>query len=112
MNKLILPFVIMAFVLILTSNVSALDINFHQDLTQSQKETFEKMSQPFILIYNMLKYFASIGGAIYLVIAGVNFMTAGADSKQRNEAKLRATGVILGLAIIWIAPMLVTIMMV
>jgi len=91
--------------------VNAAEIDFHQGLTTEQQSSFENMSKPLITLYSMLKYFASVGGAIYLVIAGIGFMTAGSNSKNRDEAKMKATGVVLGLVVIWIAPMLVTIMM-
>ncbi|MBT3451372.1 hypothetical protein HN448_05375, partial [archaeon] len=42
-----------------------------------------------------------------LVFAGVLFTTAGGDNSQKEKAKQMAAGVVIGLIIIWVAPLVV-----
>jgi len=58
-------------------------------------------------IYNFVKYISSVVAAIFLLYAGITYMTSGGDPKQRDQAKSIAGYVVIGLMIIWAAPIIV-----
>ena len=58
-------------------------------------------------IYNFIKYAATIVGVLMLVFAGITFITAGGDQAQKEKAKNMGAGVIIGLILIWVAPLVV-----
>jgi len=75
--------------------------------TSEDKATFDKILEPVMKVYNFIKYAASVIGVIMLVVAGISFMTAGTNQMQRDNAKGTATYVVIGLIIVWVAPMIV-----
>lgn len=77
------------------------------DITNEDKEKFDEILQPVVKIYNFIKYIATIVAAIFLLFAGISFMTSGDDPKKRDQAKSIATYVIVGLLVIWAAPFIV-----
>jgi flagellar basal body-associated protein FliL len=84
--------------------VSALDFN---GPSAADQQTFNQILEPVMKIYNLVKYVASAIAAIALLFAGVTYMTSGSDPKQRDNAKSMATYVIIGLVVIWAAPIVV-----
>ena len=62
--------------------------------------------QPICHLYSMIQLFGTIGGVIVAAYAGLQLAT-NAETGERNTAKMLLSGVILGLIIIWIAPLLV-----
>lgn len=61
-------------------------------------------------MFNYLRpsvYIATVVAVIILAIAGISFMTSGTDPKKRDTAKGMATYVVLGLLVIWAAPLIV-----
>jgi type IV secretory pathway VirB2 component (pilin) len=54
-----------------------------------------------------IKYAATIIGVLMLVFAGISFITAGGDMAKREHAKNRGFGVVIGLILIWVAPLIV-----
>ena len=57
-----------------------------------------------------MKYIVSIVAAIFLLYAGISYMTSGSDPRKRDLAKGIATYVVIGLLIIWAAPMIVNLL--
>ena len=57
--------------------------------------------------YNLVKYTATGIAALVLLLAGVSYMMSGSDPKKRDNAKGMAMYVIIGLVIIWAAPLVV-----
>lgn len=90
---------------ILLPVVSAVDLN--QTITPEDQATFDQILQPVIKIYNMVKYFATAIAALVLLLAGINYMMSGSDPKKRDNAKAMGMYVLLGLIIIWAAPLVV-----
>ena len=76
-------------------------------ISADDKAKFDEILKPVMKIYNFVKYIASVVAAIFLLYAGISFMTSGGDPKQREQAKSIATYVIIGLIIIWAAPLIV-----
>ena len=85
--------------------VSAID--FNQSISSQDKQTFDKILEPVMKIYNLVKYVATAIAVLVLLFAGITYMTAGADPKKRDTGKQMATYVVIGLVIIWAAPWVV-----
>ncbi len=79
-------------------------------ITAEQKAQFDQILQPVMKIYNFVKYIATVVAAIFLLYAGISYMTSGGDPKQRDAAKNIAAYVIIGLIVIWAAPLLVNLL--
>ena len=88
--------------------VTAVDLN--DSLSDEDKAQFNEILKPVHKIYNFVKYIASVIGALMLVFAGITYMTSGGDPKKRDQAKSMATYVIIGLLIIWAAPLIINLL--
>jgi len=102
-KKIIWPLAI--FVLFALPVVFAID--FGEELDPEDQETFDEILEPVMAIYNFVKYGATAVAGCMLLFSGVSFMTAGSDIKKRDTAKHMATYVIIGLIVIWAAPLIV-----
>ena len=76
-------------------------------LTSQDIATFDQILQPIMRIYGFIKYIASVIGVIILVFAGITYMTSGSTPSKRDQAKNMAAYTIIGLIIIWAAPLIV-----
>jgi preprotein translocase subunit SecE len=85
--------------------ISAVD--FNQDISSQDKETFDQILEPIMKIYNLVKYSASVLAVIVLLSGGITYMTAGSNPAKREQAKNVIMYVIIGLIVIWIAPLIV-----
>ncbi len=86
--------------------VSAVD--FNQTISADDQAKFDQMLSPVMKIYNFIKYAATAIAVLLLLFSGISFMMNGGDPKKRDDAKHMTTYVIIGLVIIWVAPLLVT----
>ena len=91
--------------LMLVQFVSAVD--FNQTISAQDKATFDKMLEPVMKVYNLVKYVASVIAVVILLFAGLTYMTSGSDPGKREKAKNMAMYVIIGLIVIWAAPLVV-----
>ena len=87
--------------------IALADVNFDQPLTAQETQQFDQILNPLMKIYNFIKYAATIVGVLMLVFAGITFITAGGDQAQKEKAKNMGAGVIIGLILIWVAPLVV-----
>ena len=62
--------------------------------------------QPVCRLYGMIQVFAIMGGIIAAAYAGFTLATSH-DLTDRNNAKLLLSGVVIGLMIVWLAPLVV-----
>jgi formate-dependent nitrite reductase membrane component NrfD len=62
--------------------------------------------QPVCRLYGMIQLFATIGGILAAAYAGFTLAT-NHDLAERNNAKLLLSGVVIGLIIVWLAPLVV-----
>lgn len=69
--------------------------------------TFDQILQPVWTVYSFVKYIATAVAAIFLVFAGITYMTSGSDVMKRENAKHMITYVVVGLIVIWAAPFIV-----
>jgi uncharacterized membrane protein len=84
-----------------------LAVDFGGDITAQDQETFDQILEPVMKIYNFIKYAATALAVVFLVFAGVSFIMSGSDQAKREQAKAMATYIIVGLIIIWVAPLVV-----
>ena len=82
-------------------------VDYGQNISTEDKATFDKILEPVMKIYNLIKYIASTIAVLVLLFAGVNYIVSGSDPKKRESAKSMAMYVIIGLVIIWAAPLVV-----
>jgi type IV secretory pathway VirB2 component (pilin) len=88
----------------MTSLVSAASI---PPPSSSDTSTFDQILQPVWKVYNFVKYIATAIAAIFLVFAGITYMTSGNDVMKRENAKHMIAYVVVGLIVIWAAPFIV-----
>ena len=101
-------FAIFTLLLILILPIGALaDIDLDQDIPADQKQEFDSILEPVMKVYNFIKYSATVLGALFLVFAGISFMTASGDKGKREKAKDMAMYVVVGLIVIWITPLII-----
>jgi type IV secretory pathway VirB2 component (pilin) len=81
--------------------------DFNQTISPEDQATFDKILEPVMKIYNLVKYIASVIAVVVLLLAGINYIMGGADPKKRDNAKAMATYVVVGLVVIWAAPFVV-----
>ncbi len=82
-------------------------IDFNEDISDSDKETFDEILEPVMKIYNLVKYSASVLAVIILLFGGITYMTAGSNPAKREQAKNVIMYVVIGLIVIWVAPLIV-----
>ncbi|MEK6915975.1 MAG: pilin [Nanoarchaeota archaeon] len=80
---------------------------FNNTLTPGEQQTFNRILEPVIRIYNLVKYAATFIAVIMLVFAGVSYITSGSNPGKRESSKSTIMYVFIGLAIIWAAPLFV-----
>ena len=96
---------IMMFCFFLVQVVSA--VSFDDDISSEDKEAFDEILEPVMKIYNLVKYSATVIAVIVLLFAGITYITSGADPGKREKAKNMAMYVVIGLIVIWAAPLIV-----
>jgi hypothetical protein len=105
MKAQIFGVLLLALLLISPTIVAAVD--FSQNVSAQDQATFDQILQPVLKIYNLVKYVASAIAAIALLFAGVTYMMSGSDPRKRDNAKNMAAYVVIGLVVIWAAPLVV-----
>lgn len=82
-------------------------VEFDQAISSQDKQTFDEILEPVMKVYNFIKYSATVLAVLFLIFAGVTFITSGNDQAKREQAKTMGTYIVIGLIVIWIAPLLV-----
>jgi len=82
-------------------------VDFNRGLTPEEEQQFDQILAPVMKIYTFVKYAATIIGVLAMVFAGLTFITAGGEQMKKEKAKNMAIGVIIGLGVIWVAPLVV-----
>ena len=77
------------------------------EISSSDKATFDEILEPVMKIYNFVKYSATVLAMLFLAFAGITYIMSGGDTAKREQAKMMATYIIIGLIVIWVAPLLV-----
>src|SRR3989338_11557347 len=79
----------------------------NQSIAPADKAKFDDILKPVMKIYNFVKYISSVVAGIFLLYAGIAYMSSGNDPRKIDEAKNIAMYVIIGMIIIWGAPYIV-----
>jgi type IV secretory pathway VirB2 component (pilin) len=82
-------------------------IDFEAGITPEEEAQFDGILAPVMKVYNFIKYAATMIGVLVLVFAGISFITAGGEMAKKEQAKNMAFGVVIGLILIWVAPLIV-----
>jgi len=97
----------LAFMAFLLAMQFALAIDFNQTISAQDKATFDQMLNPVLKIYNFAKYTATVIAVVVLLFAGISYIMSAGDPAKREKAKSMAMYVIVGLVVIWAAPLIV-----
>lgn len=76
-------------------------------LVSAANDQYDQLLQPIQNVYDFVKYAVTVIAGLLLIFAGYTFITSGNDPKKKEEAKNMVMYVIIGLAIIWAAPLIV-----
>ena len=95
------------FILVLLTADLIMAVDFNQTVSAQDQATFDQILYPIMTIYNLVKYLASAIAGVVLLFAGISYMASGSDPKKRDGAKNMAMYVVIGLVVIWAAPMVV-----
>ena len=96
-------FLFLLILVLLPTFVAALD----SEISSDDKAQFDQILTPVTKVYNLVKYSASVIAGLFLLFAGITYMIAGNDIKKRDQAKNMAGYVIIGLIVIWAAPLVI-----
>ena len=96
------------FLLVLLAMPVALAaLDFNQSISPQDQQQFDGILAPVMKVFYFIRYAATILAVLMLVFAGITFITAGGDMTKKDYAKNTAFGVIIGLILIWVAPLIV-----
>jgi uncharacterized membrane protein len=98
-------FAVLFLLLCFAPQVMAVD--FNQEISAEDKAQFDGILEPVMKVYQFIKYTASVLAVLYLLFVGVSFVVNGKDQAKREQAKTMAIYVIVGLIVIWVAPLVV-----
>ena len=73
----------------------------------ADESDFEQILLPLTIIYNLVKYAATIIAGLVMLFAGITYISSGSDPGKREKAKNMVMYVIVGLIVIWAAPFVV-----
>ena len=62
--------------------------------------------QPICRLYGLIQAFGTIAAVIAAAVAGFN-LASSHDIEERNRSKMILSGVVIGLVVIWLAPLAV-----
>jgi len=102
-----MKYAILALLLLLLALPAVLAVDWDDPIDPEDQATFDQILEPVMKVYNFVKYAATVIAVVFLVFAGVTFIMSGNDQAKRNQAKLMATYIVIGLIVIWVAPLVV-----
>ena len=80
-------------------------------LVSAANATYDQILQPVQAIYDLIKYSVTIIAGLVMLFAGITYITSGSDPGNREQAKNLVMYVLIGLAVIWAAPLVVKLVM-
>ena len=93
--------------LLVLSIPTVMAVDFDAEMSEEDQETFDQILEPIMKVYNFIKYSATVLAVLFIIFAGVTFIMSGNDQAKRESAKSMAMYVVIGLIIIWVAPLIV-----
>ncbi len=82
-------------------------VEFNNTVSAQDKQTFDQILTPVMKIYNLVKYSATVLAVVVFLFAGINYIVSAGNAGKREQAKNMAMYVIIGLIVIWAAPLVV-----
>ena len=79
--------------------------------TAATDADFEEILAPLTVIYDLIKYAATIVSGLVMLAAGITYIASGSDPGKREKAKNMVMYVIVGLMVIWAAPFVVNLIL-
>ena len=73
---------------------------------QNDINTFNQILEPVMKVYNFVKYSASVLALLFLIFAAISMFTND-NPMEKDKAKTRVMYIVVGLIVIWIAPIAV-----
>ena len=64
--------------------------------------------EPITRFYELIKGIVSVLGIIALTVAGAMYMLSGGNMQARENSKSMVTYAVIGLVLVWVAPLVVT----
>lgn len=108
-NKLKILVNILSFLFIITSPI--IDVkaanDYYQPLSSGDKALFKEMFKPLFNFISLIPYAASVAAIFYILYAGFNMVTAGYDSAKKEQSKTMIALTIIGLGVVWAAPLFI-----
>ena len=98
---------IIFLLLILSTYFVTAAIDFDSDLTPEEESQFDAILSPVMKVYRFIQYAVTVLCVLMLVFAGISFATSGGDQGTKERAKNMAVGVVIGLILVWVAPLIV-----
>ena len=80
-------------------------------LVSAADTTYDQILQPVQAIYDLIKYSVTIIAGLVMLFAGITYIISGSDPGKREQAKNMVMYVLIGLAVIWAAPLVVKLVM-
>jgi len=105
-NQILVVFGIV-FLLALLTLPMIMAVSFDDDISDEDKATFDEILEPVMKIYNLIKYVATVVAVIVILFAGITYITSGSNAGKREQAKNMIMYVVIGLIVIWGAPLIV-----
>lgn len=99
--------VALLLMLVVTIPAALSEPDFNKKLTADEQKQVDAILAPVMKVYNTIKYVATVVGVLMLSFAGVALASSGADPEQKKKAKNTVIGVVVGLIVIWVAPLIV-----
>ncbi len=69
---------------------------------------FDNILSPLNRFYDLAKYSSTLIASLFLVFSGISYITAGNDPKKKSSIKMSIAYILIGLALIWAAPYIVS----
>ena len=85
-------------------------VDFDQELSDEDKATFDNILEPVMKVYNFIKYALTVLAVLFLLFAAGTFIISGRDQAKRESAKTMMVYIVIGLIVIWVAPLIVAFM--
>lgn len=73
----------------------------------AQGAGIEEITEPIERIYELIRGVVSILGVIAITVAGALYMFSGGNIQSRESAKMMVSYAIVGLVLVWVAPLIV-----
>ena len=75
--------------------------------TSADTASFNQILQPVWQVYNLVRYISTAIATIFLLVAGITYMTSGNDIMKRENAKHMIAYIVVGMIVILGAPYIV-----